>query len=323
MGLPGGLFAFEEPPWQRNPMGDLCPAVLPRPGMGCHLPVSCFPPSADPGPVPQLADVPITEEDLLRLVGQAKTQPGTQRRVFDALIEASRSGALWFHEISRSGLRLSHFLAQCCIESSSFQKLEEGFVFSTVARLLEIHGKYLTEEQAKAFVPEDQKTRHDAIKAEKGEPKTPEEKKALEKALADSDAAEKKKPQELASTVYANRMGNGGVASGDGWTYRGRGLIQLTGRENYRAAGKDLGLPLEAQPQLVWKDAEVALKTAAWYWTRHKLNDHADLDDALKVSQAINLGPNAVGGKGKPNHLKDRQEKTEEAKAIWGDWALR
>ncbi|NGM21028.1 hypothetical protein G3576_13470 [Roseomonas stagni] len=118
-------------------------------------------------------------------------------------------------------------------------------------------------------------------------------------------------------------MGNGGVASGDGWTYRGRGLIQLTGRENYRAAGKALDLPLEAQPQMVWKDAEVALKTAAWYWTKHNLNEHADLDDSLKVSQAINLGPNAVGGKGKPNHLKDRQEKTEEAKAIWGDWALR
>jgi predicted chitinase len=320
-GLSGGLFGEAE--WRLNPLGDSCPAVLPRPGMGCHLPVSCFPPTADPGPVQQLADVPITEEDLLKLVGQAKTLPGTQRRVFDALIEASRSGALWFHEISRSGLRLSHFLAQCCIESSSFQKLEEGFVFNSAARLLEVHGKYLTEEQAKSFVPVDQKTRHDAIKAEKGEPKTPEAKKALEKALADSDAEEKKKPQLLASTVYANRMGNGGVDSGDGWTYRGRGLIQLTGRENYRTAGKALDLALEAQPQLVSRDAEVALKTAAWYWTRNKLNEHADLDDGLKVSQAINLGPNAAGGKGKPNHLKDRLEKTEEAKAIWGDWALR
>ncbi len=323
MGLPGGLFGFEEPGWRLNPLGDSCPAVLPRPGMGCHLPISCFPPEATLPPVQPLADVPITEADLLKLVGQAKTLPGTQRRVLDALIEASKSGALWFHEISRSGLRLSHFLAQCCIESSSFQKLEEGFVFTTVEKLTAIHGKYLTEEQAKSFVPQDQKTRHDAIKAEKGEPKTPEEKKALEKALAESDAAEKRKPQELANTVYAYRMGNGSVTSGDGWTYRGRGLIQLTGRENYRLAGKELDLPLEAQPQTVSKEAEIALKTAAWYWTKHKLNDHADLDDSLKVSQAINLGPNAVGGSRKPNHLKDRQEKTEEAKAIWGDWALR
>ncbi|SFK53426.1 glycoside hydrolase family 19 protein [Falsiroseomonas stagni] len=323
MGLPGGLFGFEGDGWRANPLGDVCPAVMPRPGLGCHLPISCFPPGDVAGPVQQLADVPITEEDLLRLVGQGKTLPGTQRRVFDALVAASKSGALWFHEISRSGLRLSHFLAQCCIESSSFQKLDEGFVFSTLAGLLATHGRYLTEEQAKSFLPEDQKTRHDAIKLKAGEPKTPEEKKALEQALADSDVAEKRKPQELANTVYANRNGNGGVESGDGWTYRGRGLIQLTGRGNYREAGKALDLPLEAQPQLVSKDAEIALKTAAWFWTRHKLNDHADMDDALKVSQAINLGPNAAGGKGKPNHLKERQERTETAKAIWGDWALR
>ena len=92
---------------------------MPRPGLGCHLPISCFPPADTP--VPQLADVPITEEDLLRLVGQGKTLPGTQRRVFDALVAASKSGALWFHEISRSGLRLSHFPAQCFLQSASFQ----------------------------------------------------------------------------------------------------------------------------------------------------------------------------------------------------------
>lgn len=82
-------------------------------------------------------------------------------------------------------------------------------------------------------------------------------------------------PRKLANYVYALRLGNGDEASGDGWTYRGRGLIQVTGRGNYRSAGAALNLPLEAQPKLLEQPLPAAL-SAAFFWRSHGLNELAD-----------------------------------------------
>jgi putative chitinase len=87
-----------------------------------------------------------------------------------------------------------------------------------------------------------------------------------------------KNPEKLANYVYASRLGNGDEDSGDGWSFRGRGLIQLTGRENYRAAAAALGLPLEDQPELLEKPEGAAL-SAAWFWKSHGLNALADDDN--------------------------------------------
>lgn len=105
-----------------------------------------------------------------------------------------------------------------------------------------------------------------------------------------------KNPEKLANYVYANRGGNGDAASGDGWRYRGRGLFQLTFRDNYRLAGNALNLPLVENPDLVIKP-EVAALTAANYWQRLGLNalaDHQpgddDMQDFVEISIRINGG---------------------------------
>lgn len=96
-------------------------------------------------------------------------------------------------------------------------------------------------------------------------------------------------PERLANAVYGGRMGNGPEASGDGWRFRGRGLIQLTGRDNYRAAAEALGLPLLDEPQLL-EQAEHAAQSAAWWWKAHGLNELADAGKIQDIGSIINTG---------------------------------
>lgn len=98
-----------------------------------------------------------------------------------------------------------------------------------------------------------------------------------------------RQPEKIANRVYGGRMGNGPEASGDGWRYRGRGLIQLTGRANYRAAGEALGLPLEEQPELL-EQPEYAAMSAAWWWAQHRLNELADAGRFKDIGSVINTG---------------------------------
>lgn len=102
--------------------------------------------------------------------------------------------------------------------------------------------------------------------------------------------------QKLGNFVYANRNGNGDTASGDGFRYRGRGLIQLTGRSNYQEAGKAIGVDLVKKPDLLTQPAYAAL-SAGWYWQSRGLNALADdqtgdddLEDFRKITCRINGG---------------------------------
>lgn len=79
----------------------------------------------------------------------------------------------------------------------------------------------------------------------------------------------------IANNTYANRNGNGDESSGDGWRFRGRGLLQITGRRNYRTVGDSLGLPLEIEPELL-EQPEHAASSSAWWWAAHGLNSLAD-----------------------------------------------
>jgi len=107
-------------------------------------------------------------------------------------------------------------------------------------------------------------------------------------ALANSVA---RKPQLIASIVYGNRMGN--TAPGDGWKYRGRGLIQITGKGNYRACGEALGLELVAEPELLEKPQHACM-SAAWFWATNGLNTLADAGDLYQITQRINGGQNGA-----------------------------
>lgn len=107
--------------------------------------------------------------------------------------------------------------------------------------------------------------------------------------------------EKLANFVYAGRMGNGDSASGDGFRYRGRGVIQLTGRDGYRRAGQALGLDLEGSPDLAMAP-DVAFKVAGLYWMSNGLNPLADVPDLKKITQRINGGQ--VGQADREKHFK-------------------
>lgn len=100
-----------------------------------------------------------------------------------------------------------------------------------------------------------------------------------------------RKPERLANFVYANRLGNGDAASGDGWKYRGRGLIQVTGKDNYRDAGESLGLPLLEEPELLEEPVHAA-DAAGWFWKQRDLNQFWDM--VTYCTRAINGGLNGL-----------------------------
>lgn len=103
-----------------------------------------------------------------------------------------------------------------------------------------------------------------------------------------------RRPEAIANRVYANRLGNGDEASGDGWRFRGRGMFQLTGRTNYQQVSELLGLDLVASPDLLETDLEVSLAAAAVLWQAGGLNEYADQGDFAAVSRGVNRGdPNS------------------------------
>lgn len=145
--------------------------------------------------------------------------------------------------------RLAMFLAQTGYESSSFNVLRERTSYSTVARLRAVFPhEFPTDESAVPFVLN---------------------------------------PQGLANYVYANRNGNGDYASGDGFRYRGGGLIELTGRGNYRDVGAAMGLDLETRPIQIEQQV-IAARTAGFFWKQHDLNAAADAGDFDYTTKAIN-----------------------------------
>lgn len=160
-------------------------------------------------------------------------------------------------EIMASRERVAAFLAQIAHESGECSCLEEKLSYTA---------KRLTEVWPKRFP-------------------------TLERALPYERQAEK-----LANYVYAKRLGNGDVLTGDGWRFRGRGLLQVTGRANYRSVARALALPLEAEPELLSKPQTAAL-SAAYYWHSRGLNELADDrndddddEDFVTISVLINGG---------------------------------
>lgn len=102
-----------------------------------------------------------------------------------------------------------------------------------------------------------------------------------------------RQPERIANKVYANRMGNGNEASGDGWKYRGRGLIQLTGNDNYTACGNHLKVDFASNPEFV-ETPDFAALSAGWFWDTRKLNTLADAGDVLGMTKRINGGTNGL-----------------------------
>jgi putative chitinase len=116
------------------------------------------------------------------------------------------------------------------------------------------------------------------------------------------------KPEMIANRVYANRMGNGDETTGDGFRYCGRGLIQLTGKNNYTFFAGSLDISVEECAEYL-QTFEGAVQSACWFWEQNKLNQYADSGDILTMTKRINGG--TIG-------LEDRQKHYTHALHILG-----
>jgi putative chitinase len=146
--------------------------------------------------------------------------------------------------------RVAAFVAQCAHESGGFKMLKENLNYRAVT-LRKIFPKYF---------PTD--------------------------ALAEQYAG---KQELIANKVYGNRMGNGDESSGDGFRYCGRGLIQLTGKNNYMAFAESIETPVEEIPEFLGT-FEGAVQSACWFWETNNLNQWADAGDILTLTKRINGG---------------------------------
>jgi len=165
-----------------------------------------------------------------------------------------------------TALRLSHFLAQCGHESAGFKAIQENLNYGAKG-LLGIFKKYF-----------------------------PTEAKALQY---------ERKPEKIANLVYGGRMGNGDEASGDGYKFRGRGYIQLTGKSNYTAFGKAINEDIAANPDLV--ATKYPLLSAAWFWSSNNLNTLADkgADDASVTAITKRVNGGTIGLPDRIKHFKE------------------
>jgi putative chitinase len=121
-------------------------------------------------------------------------------------------------------------------------------------------------------------------------------------------AAYAKQPEKIANVIYANRMGNGDTASGEGYLFRGRGVIQLTGKDNYSAFALSIKMTLPDVIDYV-QTKKGALESACWYWNSRKLNIACDENDIVKMTKLVNGG--TIG-------LEDRRKHYEQALAVLG-----
>ena len=110
-----------------------------------------------------------------------------------------------------------------------------------------------------------------------------------------------RQPQKIANRVYANRMGNGSEESGDGYKYCGRGLIQLTGKDNYTRFAADLGITVDETVAYLETPAG-AVSSAGWFWDNNNLNKYCDNDDFVTLTKRINGG--TIGLEDRKHHYE-------------------
>lgn len=116
-----------------------------------------------------------------------------------------------------------------------------------------------------------------------------------------------RKPEQIANRVYANRMGNGNEVSGEGWKYRGRGFVQITGKDNYRLISKDTRIDYLNNPDWLLREVD-AMISSLWYWKKINGNLHADKDNLDAISDLINIG-RVTKKIGDANGFEHRKEK--------------
>jgi putative chitinase len=165
--------------------------------------------------------------------------------------------------------RQAAFIGQCGHESASFKVLRENLNYSAKGLTAAWPSRFPNIEQAMEF---------------------------------------ERKPERIANKVYGGRADLGNTEDGDGWRFSGKGLIQLTGRNNYKTCGDALGVDLIANPELLI-EPEYAALSAGWFWNKRGLNALADNEDWTTITKRINGGTHG---------LQDRIDRTHKAMDILG-----
>ena len=161
----------------------------------------------------------------------------------------------FFHkyDIDANNKRIAAFMAECCVESGDFTTVKENLNYSAEA-LLRVWPSHFNADNVNKYAH---------------------------------------KPEAIANRAYANRMGNGDELSGDGFKFSGKGLLQLTGRNNYQDLADDLAINIEDLPHyLITFDG--AVESACWFWNKNNLSPLADAGNIDKISRTINGGDNGI-----------------------------
>ena len=175
--------------------------------------------------------------------------PKTKRSVLEGYVQPLHDGAEYY-DMYDNPARCAGFLAQIAHESGGFNFVKENLNYSAKGLMGTFKKYFPTEDLAKQY---------------------------------------ERKPEKIANRVYANRMANGDEASGDGYRFCGRGLIQLTGRANYTKFAEDLGIYIEETIAYLDTPA-VAVSSAGWFCDNHNLNDYCDKGDFVGLTKRINGG---------------------------------
>lgn len=178
-----------------------------------------------------------------------KISPKTKKEVLEKYVEPINTVANHY-DLFENPRRIAGFLAQIAHESGGFNFTKENLNYSAEG-LRKVFSKYFpTDDIAKQYA---------------------------------------RQPEKIANRVYANRMKNGDESSGDGFKFRGRGLIQLTGRDNYTRFAESLDLPIDETIAYL-ETPEGAVASAGWFWDTNKLNQWCDKDDFVTLTKRINGG---------------------------------
>lgn len=167
-----------------------------------------------------------------------------------------------YYEMFENPKRIAGFLAQVAHESGGFTAIKENLNYSAKGLMTTFKKYFPDEATAKQY---------------------------------------EKKPEKIANRVYANRMKNGDESSGDGYRFCGRGLIQLTGRDNYTKFAQALNMSIEDTIAYL-ETPNGALVSAAWFWDNNKLNQYCDRDDFVTLTKRINGG--TIGLEDRKHHYQ-------------------
>lgn len=193
---------------------------------------------------------------------------------FNAIVPNNQYAEEWVDSLNRilptydinTPLRIAAFMGECYVESNGFREIQENLNYRAESLHITWPKHFPTIEIAEQY---------------------------------------QHKPEAIANRAYAGRMGNGDEASGDGWKYHGRGLIQLTGKENYQEFCDSTQMSIDDAPAYL-ETFDGAVVSACYFWQKHNLNEYADCGNIDEISHIVNGG--SLGESERKQHYENARQ---------------